>query len=48
MPSKLPRQPTDAQLAILSILWRLGPSTVREVHEALPPSSGEGTRRRSS
>jgi len=27
--------PTQAELAILSILWGLGPSTVREVHNAL-------------
>lgn len=27
--------PTDAELQILSVLWRKGPSTVREVHEAL-------------
>jgi predicted transcriptional regulator len=27
--------PTDAELAILRVLWRRGPSTVREVHEAL-------------
>lgn len=27
--------PTDAELAILQILWNLGPSTVREVHTAL-------------
>ena len=27
--------PTDAELDILSVLWRLGPATVREVHEAL-------------
>ena len=27
--------PTQAELAILSILWSLGPSTVREVHNAL-------------
>lgn len=31
-----PRRPTDAQLAILSVLWERGPSTVRQVHEALP------------
>ncbi|MBK7926262.1 MAG: BlaI/MecI/CopY family transcriptional regulator [Bryobacterales bacterium] len=30
----LPR-PTDAELEILSVLWRLGPSTVREVHDVL-------------
>lgn len=33
-PPPLPR-PTDAELAILTVLWRRGPSTVREVHEAL-------------
>ncbi|WNG19858.1 BlaI/MecI/CopY family transcriptional regulator [Cystobacter fuscus] len=31
---KLPR-PTDAELAILQVMWERGPSTVREVHEAL-------------
>jgi predicted transcriptional regulator len=31
---KLPR-PTDAELAILRILWARGASTVRQVHEAL-------------
>ncbi len=30
----LPR-PTDAELAILQILWERGPSTVRDVHGAL-------------
>ena len=34
VPSGIPL-PTQAELAILSILWGLGPSTVREVHEAL-------------
>jgi len=34
--------PTDAELAILAVLWREGPSTVREVHEALHPSQGTG------
>lgn len=28
-------RPTDAELAILRVLWELGPSTVRQVHEAL-------------
>ena len=32
--SKTPR-PTDAELAILRVLWQLGPSTVRQVHEVL-------------
>lgn len=27
--------PTDGELAILRVLWSRGPSTVREVHEAL-------------
>jgi len=35
-------RPTNAQLALLSVLWRLGPSTVREVHEALPPANQRG------
>ena len=34
--------PTDGELAILAVLWRLGPSTVREVHEALSPTQGTG------
>jgi predicted transcriptional regulator len=32
---KEPRKPTDAELAILRVLWARGPSTVREVAEAL-------------
>ncbi|HXV85172.1 MAG TPA: BlaI/MecI/CopY family transcriptional regulator [Gemmatimonadales bacterium] len=27
--------PTNAELEILRVLWRLGPSTVRDVHQAL-------------
>ncbi|MFN2445289.1 MAG: BlaI/MecI/CopY family transcriptional regulator [Vicinamibacterales bacterium] len=34
MARPLPR-PTDAEIAILGVLWRQGPSTVRQVHEAL-------------
>ena len=30
-----PPRPTDAELEILTILWSRGPSTVREVHEAV-------------
>ena len=30
-----PPRPTDAELKILTVLWDRGPSTVREVHEAL-------------
>jgi len=33
-PSDLPR-PTDAELEILTVLWSRGPSTVRDVHEAV-------------
>jgi BlaI family transcriptional regulator, penicillinase repressor len=35
--------PTDAELDILAVLWRLGPATVREVHEALGKDSGYTT-----
>ena len=28
-------RPTDAELAILRVLWQLGPATVRQVQEAL-------------
>ena len=28
-------RPTNAELNTLRMLWRLGPSTVRQVHEAL-------------
>lgn len=34
--------PTDAELAILTVLWRRGPSTVRDVFEALQSTSGAG------
>ncbi len=36
------RRPTDAELRILATLWELGPSTVRQVHEALAPQLGDG------
>jgi predicted transcriptional regulator len=35
-------RPTDAELAILRVLWARGPSTVREVHEALRATQGSG------
>ena len=35
--SRSRRQPTDAEVEILSVIWERGPSTVREVHEALSP-----------
>ena len=34
-------RPTNAELAILSVLWRRGPSRVRDVHEALGEGRGE-------
>lgn len=36
-------QPTDAELAILNVLWSRGPSTVREVHETLGRQTGYTT-----
>ena len=30
-----PTRPTDAELEILRVLWRLGASTVRQVHEVI-------------
>ena len=35
-------RPTDAELAILRVLWERGRSTVREVHEALSSVQGSG------
>ena len=40
MTDRLPPRPTDAELSILNVLWRRGPSTVRDVHEEL---SANGT-----
>lgn len=37
----MPR-PTDAELAILRVLWLAGPSTVRDVHNALSSSQDTG------
>jgi BlaI family transcriptional regulator, penicillinase repressor len=37
MPTTFPR-PTDAELAILRVIWRLGPATVREIHSELAGS----------
>lgn len=35
MVRKPSQQPTDAELAILNVLWQHGPATVRAVHENL-------------
>jgi predicted transcriptional regulator len=37
-----PDRPTDAQLAILNVLWAGGPATVRQVHELLPAKARRG------
>jgi BlaI family penicillinase repressor len=39
----MPPLPTGAELDILAVLWRLGPSTVREVHDALNKDSAYTT-----
>lgn len=39
--SNLPR-PTDAELEILNVLWRRGPSTVREVFETIGETKQTG------
>jgi BlaI family transcriptional regulator, penicillinase repressor len=41
-PNPLPL-PSAAELDILTALWRLGPATVREVHEALGKDTGYTT-----
>jgi BlaI family transcriptional regulator, penicillinase repressor len=38
-----PPLPTAAEVDILAALWRLGPATVREVHEALGKDCGYTT-----
>ena len=35
--------PTPAEVDILAVLWRLGPATVREVHEELGKDCGYNT-----
>lgn len=41
MGDKIPR-PTDAELAILRVLWERGASTVREVHDSLSATHDTG------
>ena len=38
--SSKPQRPTEAELEILSVLWRRGPSTVRDVHDDLASTRG--------
>ncbi|HEX4796407.1 MAG TPA: BlaI/MecI/CopY family transcriptional regulator [Humisphaera sp.] len=40
MPDDQTPRPTDGELEILNVLWRLGPSTVRAVHEELSARRG--------
>jgi predicted transcriptional regulator len=42
MPDRELPRPTDAELEILKVLWRRGPSTVREVFETLGESKTTG------
>src|SRR2546421_1393748 len=35
-------RPTDAELAILSVLWERGPSSVRDVHDSLSSEQTTG------
>ena len=42
MTDRQPPRPTDAELAILRVLWERGPSTVRDVHEQLNQHSPTG------
>lgn len=37
-----PPKPTETELAILRVLWRLGPATVRAVHEELQKAEATG------
>jgi len=41
-PSKKTTRPTNAEITILRVLWDRGPSTVREVHEALDAQKDVG------
>ena len=42
MAERQPRRPTDAELAILTVLWERGPSTVRDVHDELNRHTATG------
>ncbi len=42
MPKPILPKPTDGELAILRVLWRRGPSTVREVLDELSKSQETG------
>ncbi|MGZ7030662.1 MAG: BlaI/MecI/CopY family transcriptional regulator [Thermoanaerobaculia bacterium] len=42
MADKQTPRPTDAELAILNVLWDRGPSTVRDVHDVLSHTQATG------
>src|SRR5258708_21576614 len=42
MTDRQPPRPTDAELAILGVLWQRGPSTLRDVHEQLNKDASTG------
>src|SRR5438094_7133592 len=42
MVDRQPPRPTDAELAILTVLWERGPSTVRDVHDELNRHTATG------
>lgn len=42
MPAVSLKRPTEAEMAILGVLWAEGPSTVRQVHAQLEPERGIG------
>ena len=42
MSNETPQKPTASELEILQVLWTRGPSTVREVHEALSEQKSLG------
>jgi BlaI family transcriptional regulator, penicillinase repressor len=42
MPKRTTAKPTEAELAILRVLWQRGPCTVREVNDALQKARGTG------
>src|SRR3954452_10190897 len=42
MPRRAPTKPTDAELEILNVLWRRGPSTVRDIHTEIAGTRATG------
>ena len=42
MPRPVSSQPTEVELQILDVLWERGPSTVRQVHDALSSNRETG------